>query len=323
MPKTVGNLRSGSASRLFAASCLALALMGCASTKVQRPEADIMATEEGVRYEMRFFYGQDKTRLFRQSWLPTDKPKALVIVLHGLKEHGSLYAPLGQALAKQGYAAIAPDLRGHGYSNGEPQMVESFTDYLIDLALVIKAARTQFPETPVVLLGNELGGTIATRFAEMIPDAVQGLALSAPTVNIQESKYKVFALKTMAALAPSASVDSLRFKVFPAIARKEGQAFDPLIHAAGVPARTAKETLDAAQTIQTQTDKLKMPVLIMHGVADQNTPLFGSIALYDDVASDKKVLRQYPELAHDPLRDEDNAQVISDLTEWLRDLKKP
>lgn len=314
----------GRVSQFISMVCLAAALAGCATPHITRPEAEVMPVAAGVRYEMRHFYGQDQTKLFRQAWLPENKAKGVLVIVHGLKEYGGQYSELGQHLAQKGYAVYAPDLRGHGYSGGNPQFIDQFNDYLVDLALMVRSARTQNPDTPIYLLGNDLGGTIATRFAQMIPDAVQGLALSAPIVNVQESKYKLLAMKVMATFAPTSPLNRLTPRAFSngSLESEKVSSSDPLIHAVGVPAKTAKEGLAAVQVLQEQVGKITMPLLILHGVNDPVTPLFGSIALYDDATSEKKVLRQYPELGHDLWHDEGNQQVVNDLTNWLEELSQ-
>lgn len=277
-----------------------------------------MPVAQGLRHEMRYFYAKDDTKLFRQAWLPEEKARGAVIIVHGLKEYGELYAELGQQLALKGYATYALDLRGHGYSGGAPQSVNQFNDYLVDLALMIRSARSLNPETPIFLLGNDLGGTIAARFVQMIPNAVQGVVLSAPLVKAQESKYKLAALKVLAALAPSSSINRLNIKTFSNNTGESGlPPVDPLISKAGVPARTAKEGLSAMQAISEEASKISTPTLLLHGVNDDVAPLFGSIALYDEISAEKKSLQQYANMGHDLWHQEGSQQVVQDLTAWL------
>lgn len=309
-------------SRLLVVSTLALMLGACSSPPQKPiPEVDVMATADGVRYEMRYFYGQDGTRLFRQAWLPEGKTQGVLIIVHGLKDHGGRYADLGQLLAKQSFAVFAADLRGHGRSGGPRQMTENFNDYMVDLALMVRQVRTQYPGSPVFLLGQDMGGVIATRFAEMIPNSIQGLALSGAPLAVKDSKYKLWGLKAQAAIAPSTSaaqIDPKSMSRDPAVA--QALMDDPLVSQAGIPAKTALDEIKEIQTLQEQTERLTMPLLVMHGVADTIAPLYGSIALYDAAPSPKKALKQYPDLTHDLWHEPEKDTVIADLTAWMNGL---
>jgi len=46
---------------------------------------------------------EDNVQLFYQSWLPQAKPKAVVVIVHGLAEHSSRYAHVAQNLTSKGY----------------------------------------------------------------------------------------------------------------------------------------------------------------------------------------------------------------------------
>jgi alpha-beta hydrolase superfamily lysophospholipase len=74
----------------------------------------------------------DNTGLYYQLWKPRTQPCALIVILHGLFEHGGRYRKLAEYLAAQGYIVCAPDLRGHGLSQGKRVWVSSFSDYIFD-----------------------------------------------------------------------------------------------------------------------------------------------------------------------------------------------
>lgn len=303
------------------ASTLALTLGACSSPPKPIPELEVMATTDGTRFEMRYFYGQDGTRLFRQAWIPESQPKGALIVVHGLKDHGGRYADLAQQLAKQGFAVFAADLRGHGRSAGAPQMAENFNDYMVDLALMVRQVRTQAPNTPIFLLGHDMGGIIATRFVEMIPRAVQGLALSATPLAVKESKYKLWGLKALAKVAPSipaAQPDPKSLSQDPAVV--QALLNDPLVPQAGIPVKTTVDQITAIQALQEQQERLTLPLLIMHGISDAVVPLYGSIGFYDAAPSENKALKQYPGLAHDLWHEPGNDVVIADLSDWMNGL---
>ena len=56
---------------------------------------------------------------FYRRWLPAaDPPRGVVVLIHGVCEHGGRYAALARALAGGGLAVYVADLRGHGRSPG-------------------------------------------------------------------------------------------------------------------------------------------------------------------------------------------------------------
>ncbi len=65
--------------------------------------------------------------LFYQSWLPADKPKAVLLVVHGLAEHSSRYQHFAEFFVKHGYAVFGLDHMGHGKSDGDRCHITKFS----------------------------------------------------------------------------------------------------------------------------------------------------------------------------------------------------
>ena len=100
---------------------------------------------------------------------------APILLLHGLGVTGSVWMPFARRLAP-GYAAIAPDLRGHGESD-EPPTGYTPGDYSRDLAGLCDALSIE----AVPALGHSLGALVA--LAERRPDRVATLVLVDPPVD--------------------------------------------------------------------------------------------------------------------------------------------
>jgi acylglycerol lipase len=79
------------------------------------------------------FKGYKGLKLYYQCWLPDKKPKAVILVAHGLAEHSGRYKNLVDYFVPKGYAVYALDHRGHGKSEGQRSYVDNFNDYLINL----------------------------------------------------------------------------------------------------------------------------------------------------------------------------------------------
>ncbi|MBV5260524.1 alpha/beta hydrolase [Synechococcus moorigangaii CMS01] len=104
-------------------------------------------------------------------WHPGGEP---VVLLHGLADHGLVWASLGDSLGEK-YHVIALDLRGHGDS-GKPQTGYTFADYSADLDGICK----HFGWSKVHLLGHSWGAKIAAVWATQNPSKVKSLILADP-----------------------------------------------------------------------------------------------------------------------------------------------
>lgn len=76
-----------------------------------------------------FVFNSRGDKLHVRSFWPSDKPKAVVIFLHGYSAHISRphHLPIANQLNENGYAYICLDFHGHGYSEGLRGYVQDFT----------------------------------------------------------------------------------------------------------------------------------------------------------------------------------------------------
>ena len=282
------------------------------STLAGREVAHAQATLEGT----------GGTRLFTQSWRPAQgEPKAVLIVVHGLRDHSSRYAEMAEQLVGQGFAVHAFDLRGHAHSEGVRVYVNSFNEYLSDLGLFLEHVRQREPGRPVFLFGHSMGGAIVTRFTlEQKPD-IQGLVLSAPALKPGKnvSGALIATTRALGGAFPHLKVlelDPKQFSRDPAVVR-ENQT-DPLVFQEPGPARTASELLSTLELLSAQMEQVTVPVLVLHGTADTVTDPEGSKALATRASSTDKTLKLYEGLSHDLLHEPEKAQVLADIIQWLR-----
>jgi alpha-beta hydrolase superfamily lysophospholipase len=267
------------------------------------------------------FPGCREASLFGQAWLPDEAPRAVVVVSHGLAEHGGRYSGLASRLVARGFAVYALDHRGHGRSSGPRANIERF-DYLVaDLGGFIGRAQRQHPDTPVVLLGHSMGGAIALGAALKYRDVLRALVLSAPALAAGEAipRLKLLMVRMLSALAPNTGALTL-----PAAAvsrdRAVVQAYenDPLVHRGAIPARTLAELLAAMQRLQQKAHELRLPVLIQHGTADSLVPLPATHPVYRQLGqSRQRTLLVYEGLFHEVYNEPERDRVIADLENWL------
>jgi len=266
------------------------------------------------------FKGYKGLNLYDQCWLPEGKPKAVLLVAHGLAEHSGRYKNLVDYFVPKGYAVYALDHRGHGKSEGTRSYVDNFNDYLTDLKTFFDMVRKENKNAKIFLFGHSLGGTIVTAYAIEHQKELAGLIVSGASLVASTSVSP--ALLAMAgiisALLPKMGVTLLDAS---GISRDksvvDAYVNDPLVFRGKVPARTGAELARMWKQLPEQMPKIKLPVLIMHGFADQLADPRGSKLLYERVGSKDKTLKLYDNCYHEICNEPERDQVFMDMEDWL------
>jgi acylglycerol lipase len=274
-----------------------------------------------VKHKEGRFKGYKGLKLYYQYWLPDKKPKAVLLVAHGLAEHSGRYKNLVDYFVPKGYAVYALDHRGHGKSEGTRSYVDNFNDYLIDLKTFFDMVRKDNKNVRIFLFGHSLGGTIATAYAVKYQDELAGLITSGATLVASEAVSP--ALLAMAgivsALAPKMGVTLLDAS---AISKDkavvDAYVNDPLVFRGKIPARMGAELAGMWKQLPEQMPKIKLPILIMHGQADQLADPRGSKLLYERVGSKDKTLKIYDNCYHEICNEPEREQVLVDMETWLK-----
>jgi alpha-beta hydrolase superfamily lysophospholipase len=265
------------------------------------------------------FAGAAGVDIYWQAWLPTDEPRAIVVIAHGAGEHSARYAHVAERLTGAGYAVYALDHRGHGRSQGRRAMFERLDLVLEDLSTLIARARDQHAGHPVFLLGHSLGGAVALAYAGRHGDQLAGLVLSGPVAAMETaSPVTRIAARVLSTLTPNLGlmdVDSTQISRDPDVVRAYQE--DPLVYRGKFPARTISEVVGEVTRFPQTVTELRMPLLIMHGTADTLAPPAGSKMVAERAGSQDKTLKLYDGLYHEVFNEPEQDQVIGDLVEWL------
>lgn len=265
------------------------------------------------------FQGFRGCQLYYQSWLPVQPSQAMIVLVHGLGAHSSVFQNVVQYLVPQGYEVYAFDLRGHGRSPGQRGHINQWKEFREDLRAFLRYIQSQRSCCPLIVWGHSLGGTVALDYALHSPDEIQGLILTAPAltkVNIAPVKLALGRL-----LSKTVPRFSLKLGIQKQLGSRDPAALaaylqDPLRHEYGS-ARLATEFFATVRWIQTHASELKIPLLIMHGSSDQITLPEGSREFFQQVIFPDKEHREYEGNYHDLYVDNDYAEIFSDLSTWL------
>ncbi len=278
-----------------------------------------MSSASWSHYEGHFEGARD-IRICYQSWTPPGKPKATLVLAHGIGEHTGRYGHVADYLARNGFPLLACDLRGHGKSGGKRAHVVSFDDYHSDIGQMIRIAKEHNPTLKTFLIGHSLGGLIALSYAEKHADELAGVVASAPALaeKMKIPAAKVFLAKTLSSIVPTFTTGT---GLNPKHLSRDADVVqkyvdDPLVHAVAT-ARWFTEYRRAQEETMQGADKLTLPCLIMQGGADEIIDLSMTASFYKKVASPDKTLKVYDGFYHEILNEPGKESVLGDIGGWL------
>lgn len=252
------------------------------------------------------------------------KPTAIVLAIHGLALHGTVFDSMARHLAARHMIVAAPDLRGYGKwcQRDKPKNAE-YKESEVDLLALAKKLRARYRNLPLFVAGESLGASLAIKMAAKHPDIIDGLILSAPAVRHQHHvPLRTIADATRVLTNPTYKVDVSGFIRYyysedPAVNTEELN--DPLIRknmSLGELLASCRVISSAAYCI----DQIpaNMPILIMQGKKDRMVKLSSVDELEHKLKSTNQTVRWFPERGHILL---ETAHVGPDtleaVTSWL------
>jgi len=257
-------------------------------------------------------------RLFVRSWHPEEKARGVIVIVHGFNAHSGQYAWVAEQFVASGLTVYALDLRGRGKSDGERFYVESFDDYVTDVATVMALVKLRQPGLPIFVLGHSAGGVVSCLYALQHQAELAGLICESFAFQLPAPDFALAVLEGLSYLAPHAHVLRLKNEDF-SRDRKVVQAMDddPLIANETEPTRTVAAMVRADGRLKKEFPLLTLPVFILHGTSDKAAKFGGSQLFYDAAGSTDKTLKLYDGYFHDPLHDLDKEVVMADIERWI------
>ncbi|MBI5289483.1 MAG: lysophospholipase [Chloroflexi bacterium] len=280
------------------------------------------------------FPSTDGTVLFERAWHPDGQPKAAVLIIHGYAEHSGRYDWTARRLVARGYAVFGFDLRGHGKSDGDRVFIRSMNEYLDDVDAALARVLERDADLPVFLLGHSMGGSVLALYAcariggrigGPIPRGehharIEGLIFSGAVLPARGTTTGVLPrlMMLLGRFFPNLRLRSLAAATVsrdPAVVADYDS--DPLNYRGKMPLGLIASMIRGGRFIESHMSEIELPLLILHGSADQLVAVDGSQLLYEAAASRDKTLKIYEGLFHEILNEPEKDLVIADIVRWL------
>ena len=263
--------------------------------------------------------GHLSTGQYWQGWAPDDVA-GVVVLVHGLHEHGGRYGHVAEWLARSGYATYAADHPGHGRSPGTRGNIGSMAATVAGVDETAVLTARAHPDVPVFVYGHSMGGLVAAQYLTGTPSVpVRGAVLSAAAVDLSSANaVQQKAAPLLGRLLPDLGVLTLDADAVsrdPAVVA--AYRADPLNRMGKVRARTGAEMITTVAAMPDRLRSLTIPLLVVHGGADRLVPPAASEFLAGTAASTDVTHTVYPGLFHEPHNEPEQAQVLDDVVAWL------
>lgn len=295
-----------------------LMLQGCATPHVQTSASP---PTPPTLHET-FAIMDDGYRLPLRVWQANGQRQAILLALHGLNDYHNGFASTGEALAQRGISVMAYDQRGFGNSDarGLWHGAERLTD---DLREMIKLLRSRYPNQPLYLIGESMGGAVVLAAMKSAPLAIDGMILIAPAIWSRDSMpwYQRFALWLAARTMPALELtgDGLDLQPTDNIEMWRAWSRDPLVIKS-----TRVDVLYGVSNLMDQavasSSNLKGRMLILYGQKDEIIPRNPTCQWLSSLPLESSHLRQtvvYENGFHMLTRDLQGDLVQDDISDWI------
>lgn len=272
-----------------------------------------------MQHQTGFFDGLNNIPIFTQRWLPDDRPRAIVLLAHGIAEHSGRYEHLAHYLTQYGYALYVLDHRGHGQSGGTRVQVDHFDDFVTDLKTYFDQIRTDFPGLPIFLYGHSMGSLICLLFAARYQDDLAGLITTGTALELVGANPVSRFLGRMASrVIPNRKLiplDPLGISRDPAVV--ERYCNDPLVSTEKLRIGMVVQLTNAAARCKKLQSTLRLPYLALHGGADPICSPAAADVIREASGSRDTTVKVYEKLLHEIHNEREQDMIFADIVNWL------
>jgi alpha-beta hydrolase superfamily lysophospholipase len=253
---------------------------------------------------------------------PVAEPKAVIALIHGMGEHAMRYEHVAHFMNKENIAVMTLDLRGHGTSAGKKGHTPNYEMLMSDLDLFIEKAKEYYPSKPLILYGHSMGGNLVLNYLIRRQPALHGAIVTAPYLKLafEPPSWKVSLGKLTAGIFPTLTqptgLETAAISKDPEEVRK--YEADPLVHDKITSSFFVNVHFAGPYAIENAA-KIKIPLLLMHGLSDRLTSPKGTEEFAKNASSNTTV-KFWPGLYHELHNEPERNEVLEFEMAWLKEI---
>lgn len=267
---------------------------------------------------------QDGLNLRLTKDYPNAKPKAILVIAHGLASHSGVFSEMAKTMTNNNIAVYRFDQRGHGKSDGRDSIhINSYFEMVDDLRRVVQKAKQENPNTPIFVLGHSMGGHITALYATKYPNETNGVILAAGVLRYHQMNFGylprpepkdsfVSGMVTVTTLnlpIPKTDDSGLSLPNDPLMLEKFSVSF-------------ANGFKEGVQYLKDNDNKFTDPVLLVSGDADLYVVPQDAIDFYNETKSVDKSLRLYSRIGHLLFLEKGGDEITVDIAKWISQRSK-
>jgi len=262
----------------------------------------------------------DGLGLHARSWT-LDRPRGVVVIAHGLGEHGGAYAHVAESIRGSAQVdVLAFDFRGHGRSPGNRGVVLRYDELCDDLRSVVAFAATERPGLPRFALGHSNGGQVVLRSILNGGLDVSGIILSNPALRVvtRIPRWKLEVGRMLRRFAPQVtmetSVDLAMLTRDPSMV--ELRRVDALRHSR-INGALFFGLIEGGQLIEQRASEITVPVLLLLGGSDPVVDAGFTARVFDRFGSLDKTKWIDLSMLHEPLNELELELPLAAIGDWI------
>jgi acylglycerol lipase len=257
--------------------------------------------------------------LYYQIWEPEKNIKAVMVLIHGLGEHGGRYGgDFASFYTDSNIAVLSPDLPGHGKTDGIRGHISDPNLFLDYIEILLDKVKARYPKKPVFLYGHSMGGLITLWYTLARSPKLNGVIVTSPAIGTKDPvpSAKKFMAVLMNAVMPTFTMNNGLDVNQLSRDKKVVEAYttDPLVHRL-VSARLGLFIIRHGEWILAHAKDNKNDMLVMIGSKE---------GIVDKVAVDQFCqlaphvdYKVWPELFHEIHNEPEKNEVYQYTKKWI------